>query len=352
MTASLEILDKGFMTTIQDLGRFGSQALGMPVSGALDPFQLRMANALVGNPENTGALEIRLAGPTFKVNAHNVKIALTGTDSYIEILKPEKQIITANRSITLTQEQTFRIGPLTDSATCYLAVAGGFDVASVYHSQSTYVIGKIGGFEGRPLEVDDQLPLVFDKASDQGDNILTRPFNWGPSNTINVIFGPQADYFTKDALSRFTTTRYRVSSQSNRMGMRLEGETLAHKDSFNINSDGLVTGSIQVPGTGLPIILLADHQTTGGYPKLGTVISSDIPLLGRMLPGSEFRFQQVSVEEAENKRRALEKSFQDSLASILKLSENQYLLDYMLWNSNLISGVVYGNPNEDVLTFI
>ncbi len=315
MTARLIVDHPGLMTTVQDMGRFGTQALGVPVSGALDIDALRLANALVGNPPNAAALEIRMVGPTLQVTGGPARVALTGTQVPIEIISETATTIPAGQSALLSPGTRFRIGATRDTGVCYLGVQGSFAIVPELGSLSTYLPGKMGGVQGRALVKGDALPIGGDlpttgaeRRSDQ--SVLA---NVGP---VRVILGPQDDYFTPPALRTFLTSRYKVTARSNRMGLQLDGATLSHARGYNIASDGIVAGSIQVTGTGQPIILLADRQTTGGYPKIATVISADLPRLGRMTAGQTINFTPISVEDAETLRRIKEEQFQHALEAL------------------------------------
>lgn len=338
MSGLLKVEAPGLSTTLQDLGRVGFQSLGLPVSGALDPIALRIANALVGNSEGQGALEIRFLGPTLSVEADAVRVALAGTQAPIEVLEPSRQITPAGRSVTLHRGWKFRIGAVADSGVCYLAVGGGFDAPKVFESQSTYVRGGLGGFEGRALQIGDSLPLAFGDGPTGLERAALRTFDYGNDGPIRVVLGPQAEYFTEAGLQTFLKQEFTVSREADRMGVRLDGPTIEHAKGFNIPSDGIVTGSIQVPGSGLPIVLLADRQTTGGYPKIAAVASSDLPRLGRMRPGATLRFAAIDVPEAEALRRAQEAQLHDLISGIRLthgLGEN---LEDLLLSENLISG--------------
>ena len=347
MTTHLKILDPGFITTIQDYGRYGHQAIGVSVSGALDRYNLELANHLVGNSLGEAAFEIRLKSPTFEVQADCVTIALTGTEASIELIEPLNEQIAAYRSVTLNRGQQFRIGSIADSAVCYLAVKGGFNLPHIYGSLSTCLSAGFGGFKGRRLLAGDEIPLNENAARQQDLMALPSPFieplfQYRKNPIIRAISGPQADYFTSAAHEIFFSTPYTLSKESNRMGARLEGAPLAHVDSFNIASDGIVKGAIQVPGNGLPIILLADCQTTGGYPKIATVISTDLPLLGRMMAGTEFRFENVTVAEAEQILKQNADLHHKRLDAITKLENIANSLEERLRNTNLISGIIDG----------
>ena len=342
MSTGLEVITPGLMTSVQDRGRFGFQALGISVSGALDPDGFDLANALAGNEAGTGALEIRMLGPTLKVTADSVTVALAGTATAIEVMAPEKEVIPACRSVTLLKGQVFRVGAVSDSAVCYLAVHGGFDLPPIYGSQSTCMSAGFGGFHGRILEKGDCLPLRKAAAESLSQRILRRPPEPDSSPVIRVIAGPQDDYFSAAGIETFFGRGYTVSQAVNRMGMRLEGAAVAHEKGFNIASDGIVRGAIQVPGNGLPIILMADCQTTGGYPKIATVISTDMPKLGRMMPGADIRFEAVSVEEAEAVARDHHERKAALVDSIETFSGSVQQLEHLLMTQNLISGVTAG----------
>ena len=342
MSTGLEVITPGLMTSVQDRGRFGFQALGISVSGALDPDGFDLANALAGNEAGTGALEIRMLGPTLEVTAESVTVALAGTGAGIEVMSPEREMISACRSVTFRKGQVFRIGAIGDSAVCYLAVHGGFDLPDVYGSQSTCMSAGFGGFHGRILEKGDCLPLRKAAAESVSQRILRRPPEPDSSPVIRVIAGPQDDYFSAAGIETFFGTGYTVSQAVNRMGMRLEGAAVAHEKGFNIASDGIVRGAIQVPGNGLPIILMADCQTTGGYPKIATVISTDMPKLGRMMPGADIRFEAVSVEEAEAVARDHHERKAALVDSIETFSSSVQQLEHLLMTQNLISGVTAG----------
>ena len=342
MSTGLEVITPGLMTSVQDRGRFGFQALGISVSGALDPDGFDLANALAGNEAGTGALEIRMLGPTLEVTAESMTLALAGTGAGIEVMSPEREMISACRSVTFRKGQVFRIGAIGDSAVCYLAVHGGFDLPDVYGSQSTCMSAGFGGFHGRILEKGDCLPLRKAAAESLSQRILRRPPEPDSSPVIRVIAGPQDDYFSAAGIETFFGTGYTVSQAVNRMGMRLEGAAVAHEKGFNIASDGIVRGAIQVPGNGLPIILMADCQTTGGYPKIATVISTDMPKLGRMMPGADIRFEAVSVEEAEAVARDHHERKAALVDSIETFSGSVQQLEHLLMTQNLISGVTAG----------
>jgi biotin-dependent carboxylase-like uncharacterized protein len=344
MSPALRVLAAGLSTTVQDLGRPGYQRLGVPVGGALDPVALRAANALAGNAPNIGALEVAYVGPALAVEADDVRLSFAGAQAVIEILPDASATrgrhIDAMRSIRLRRGEVVRIGSLSGGAVLYIAVEGGFDIAPVLGSTSTYIRGGLGGWQGRALVAGDRLPLLRNTAADHDDFRLDG-LDLGLPTCLRAVAGPQSDYFTEDEIAAFFASKYAVGAGSDRMGMRLAGRPIAHARGFNITSDAIAPGSIQVPGNGQPIVLLADRQTTGGYPKIATVISADLPALGRLPIGAKIAFERVTVEQAQELRRAHVAEIEAIRSHIVPLEADgegemaPRLLDY-----NLISGVV------------
>jgi allophanate hydrolase len=316
---ALEVIGPGLHTTVQDLGRIGFQDVGLPASGPLDRVSMRLANALVGNPPNTPALELLVQGPTLKVVADSVRVALVGSNAEIEIRSGTPRRIPAGQSLTLVRDDVFRVGVLSDSVAAYLAIEGGLELAPVLGSASTYARGRIGGLNGRRFQRGDAVPLTLGRAAVRAERALASPLDLALDQPIRVILGPQTDYFTDEAVRTFLASDYTVSAHSDRMGFRLEGPALAHAKGYNIVSDGIVTGSVQVPGSGKPIVLMVDHQTTGGYPKIATVISADIPVMGRRKPGRTLRFEAVEVSEAGRLRRQQETMIERACGAIRAL---------------------------------
>ena len=306
MKPALNITAPGVHTTVQGAKRIGYQDIGVPGSGPLDPVSFRLANVLVGNAGDIAAFELLLQGPTCEVLADAIRVALVGCGAGLEVRSERARVVPAGQSVRLTRGEVFRIGALGDSACAYLAIEGGLDVAPVLGSVSTYVRGVIGGFEGRRLRKGDVVPLRRCGAEVRAESALPRALDLGLEQPVRVVLGPQADYFTDGAVKTFLSSAYTVSPQSDRMGFRLEGPPLAHAKGYNIVSDGVMPGSIQVPGSGQPIVLMADHQTTGGYPKIATVVSADLPLIARRRPGRPIRFASIEVREAERHRKEQE----------------------------------------------
>ncbi|MGG4040199.1 biotin-dependent carboxyltransferase family protein [Bacillus smithii] len=294
----IHVTKGGMLTVVQDLGRFGYQSYGFIVSGAMDAFAMKIANITVGNPENEAVLEMNFVGPTLLFE-ENMVISLFGAD-----MLPEKngEAIAHGKPISVKKGDVLRFHAAVKGSRCYLAVKGGFDLPPVLNSKSTHLSAKIGGFHGRKLESGDRIPIR------QPSRIL--PVSWVIGNsyrhyigtedhTIRFVKGRQYDWFTEEAISRFQNEKFQITPQSDRMGYRLEGPSLSLKKSKELITEGATFGSIQVPPNGQPIILMADRQPTGGYPKIGQVIQADLPKLSQMRPGDTIQFQQISLKEAQ-----------------------------------------------------
>ncbi len=339
MTATLLVHQPGLHTTVQDMGRHGLQSMGVPVSGALDSTALRMANHLVGNEPGTAALEVLGSGPVLEVKAESVRIAVVGGNARIERLAPNATQLPMFQSICLQRGDLFRVGAVMGLAMTYLAIEGSLDLPLSMGSLSTYTRGGFGGFKGRSLESGDELPLALDAAPDR-DEFRFAERSLPGDLPIRIIPGPQDDFFTPGALQRLVSCEYTVSSAADRMGMRLQGPLLEHTRGFNITSDGTAPGSIQVPGDGLPIVLLADRQTTGGYPKIGCVISADLPTLARQRPGNKIQFALCTLDKAAEARRDLNNWFARFRTQIKQANTSGMIDSVLLQTENLVSGVV------------
>jgi antagonist of KipI len=295
---SLEILAPGPLTTVQDLGRYGFGRYGVPPSGALDSFSLRAANLLAGNPETEAGLEITLTGLRVRVLTDLV-LALCGGD--LQPYLNDKPFDMWCSQIVKKGDTLFLRAPRT-GCRAYLAVGGGISLAPVLLSKSTNLISRFGGYQGRPLRKGD---LLFSQAPDRHLQMAgkTLPPEGRPVYrgdwVIRVLPGPQDQDFTEESKRLFLDSCFTVSSQSDRTGLRLSGPAIHRKGDLgdSIISEGIVPGAIQVPGDGQPIILLVE-TVTGGYRKIATVISADLPLLGQIKPGQGLRFQDVALEEA------------------------------------------------------
>ncbi|SDX54226.1 antagonist of KipI [Marininema mesophilum] len=296
MRRYLHVEKGGLLTTIQDQGRFGYQQFGMVVAGAMDAFSHQVANCLVGNSRREATLEITMMGPVLRFG-EDIWIALTGAD-----LSPQVagKAIPMWKSYLVKAGESLSFGKIRDGVRSYLAVAGGFAVEPVMGSRSTYLKAGIGGWKGRALEKGDKLPVGLPSTTECHSRWLApdqRPHYPKPIS-LRVVLGPQASSFTEKALHTFLSSSYEITPRSDRMGYRLQGSPLHHRETADILSDATAPGSIQVPADGQPIILMADRQTTGGYGKIATVISTDLPLLAQAAPGQQVTFQSIEVEEA------------------------------------------------------
>jgi biotin-dependent carboxylase-like uncharacterized protein len=341
MKPTLRIIFPGLFTTIQDAGRYGFQRLGVSLGGALDPVSLRAANLLAGNPAYAGAIEALYVGPTFAVEADDARLAFAGADAAIELLASADAVhgerIAPMQSVRVRRGQVVRIGSLKKGASLYIAVEGGFDIEPVLGSVSTDCRGKMGGWKGRTLATDDLLPLCRARATER-DEYRIEGLDLSPPQRFRTVLGPQNDYFSETAIEGFFASGYTVSAESNRMGLRLDGPPLQHRHGFNIVSDAIATGSIQVPGGGQPIVLLADHQTTGGYPKIATVISADLPALGRLPIGAKICFAPTTVDEAARARHALNATLESLTDKMVRIATPAAIAAQLV-ECNLISGV-------------
>ena len=312
---ALLVVDPGLLTTVQDMGRHGHQRDGVPVCGALDSELLRVANLLVGNPPGAAALEVTHAGPLLEVRAPSARLAVAGGGEVTRIGRDgSEHALGSWRSTILREGERLRVGRANDGLRCVVAVEGGIAVAPVLGSRSTYLRSGFGGLRGRALQRGDLLPLHRAYAGHHPDVRLDRAtvhdagLSSDAGTPVSAVAGPQDDWVTREALDALFTKQLTVSPRSDRAGLRLDGIRLHHERGAEIISDGCAAGSIQVPGNGAPIVLLADRGTTGGYPKVATVASAHLPRLARLRPGGLVRLRRVSVEEAEGLRRERERA--------------------------------------------
>ena len=290
------IENPGLLTTIQDEGRFGYGQFGVTPSGPMDTESFQIANLLVGNPPGESALEATVLGPSFRVTEDTI-IAITGADMFPAL---NGMPIPMNRAISVTAGSEVKLQAAKNGSRTYIAFSGGLAVPLIMGSRATSLQCHIGGLDGRKLEKGDVLPLrpVCEVPQNLSRRAVSHHIRRRRENIIRVLLGPQEDAFTEEGLAAFLGTPYTVSKEFDRMGCWLEGRPIQHKTDGNIISDGIVNGAIQVPTTGQPIIMLAERQATGGYTKIATVISVDLPVIGQCCPGDILRFQAVSIEEA------------------------------------------------------
>jgi biotin-dependent carboxylase-like uncharacterized protein len=274
------------LTTIQDLGRWGHQAAGVPVAGPMDVYSHRLANQLVGNSDNAAALEITLIGPELVAHG-DLLCAIAGAEFTVLVGGHPVHHTGAFRVPT---GATIRFGERRAGARATLAVRGGIAVAPVFGSRATSILSHMGPFGGRPLATGDVLPIGNERRFDDAASSAYPMSMPRGGARLRIIPGPHGAMFTAAANQTLLSSRYIVTASSNRMGYQLSGPRLDHAGGVDILSDATPFGSIQVPGSGHPILLMADRQTTGGYPKIATVISADLPLAGQLAPGNWVEF--------------------------------------------------------------
>jgi antagonist of KipI len=284
------------LTTVQDAGRWGHQAQGVPVAGPMDPVAFRLANTIAGNPLNAALLEVTLLGPELVFDDERA-IAVTGAEFDITV---DDWSVPMYARVPVPPGGRLRFGRRRRGARAYLAVQGGIALPPVLGSQATHVISGIGGYEGRPLRAGDRIPLAHSASpATPGPSplapIVPLPDGHG---RLRVLPGPQQYLFAHDALDVLCAGRYVIAPNSDRMGFRLEGPALTHSGSADIISDATPLGVLQVPASGQPILLMADRQTTGGYPKIATVISADLTIAGQLAPGDSISFAVCSPRDA------------------------------------------------------
>lgn len=318
---SMKVVKAGLCTTIQDIGRIGYQQYGVPVSGVMDEFAFRVANFLVEADENNAVLEIPYLGPTLEFD-FDITIAITGANLSPKI---NGQDIAMWKSINIRKGDVLTFSTIRSGARAYLAFSAEIDVPFVNGSKSTLLKSRLGGFEGRQLKIGDILNFKNPKLVAKRKILASKYIpEYLKNEEIRVVLGPQDDYFTEKGINTFLNSEYEVTKEADRMGMRLEGEAIEHKNKADIISDAAVFGSIQVPGNGKPIILLADRQTTGGYTKIATVIKAELPKLAQMTTGNKIKFRKITVEEAEQEYINFYKKLEEIKNSIEKDNKKDY----------------------------
>lgn len=293
---AVEVIIPGMLTTVQDLGRYGYQQSGMTCSGVMDQQAYRKANYLVGNPETAAVLEFTVYGGSYRFTQDTI-LALTGADMGAVI---EEQPVEMNCAVAVKKGAVLNLGMASKGCRTYLAVSGGFMVPLVMGSYATNIRCEMGGFHGRKLKRGDvleigQSPAAFSEIKNRKVSIP----EYSDEVEVRVIPGPQEEMFTQKGLHTFYSGYYQVREDSDRMGYRLDGSMIESKNGTDIVSDGITFGSIQVTASGKPIILMADHQTTGGYAKIGTVCRMDLSKVAQCKPGDRIHFKKIDVEKAQ-----------------------------------------------------
>jgi len=281
----------GPASSVQDRGRYGAQRYGLVPSGAMDQLALAAANTLLGNDPFAAAVEIGPFTASFTARDGAVRLALAGAERSADIAG---RTVAMNSSMTVAEGETLTLGFAKGGAFSYLAIEGGIDGGAMFGSRSVNQRAGLGSPYPRPLQAGDELSAK--PASGAAERRIELPETSGP---IRVVWGPQDDEFSDEARQLFIDSEWKISATSDRMGYRLEGPVIKHLHGHNIVSDGTVRGSIQVPGNGAPIVLMPDRGTTGGYPKIATVISADFGRFAQTPAGTAFRFKAVSIKEAQ-----------------------------------------------------
>ena len=294
-----EVLRPGINTTIQDKGRNHLYHIGIAVSGAIDQRKYKLANSLVGNQLDEAVIEFAYQGPLLRLNNGKINFAITG-DILFKIIRNNSKIEDGEcyKNYILEDKDQIDIISTKNSAYGYLSVKDGFKLQKIWNSYSTNTKANIGSNNGKKYSFEDK---IYIKNSNI-EKIISKKINYihSTDNIIRIIKGTNFDYFSKEAKEKFLNKNFLVSNLADRMGIRLKGPKIENIKNTNIKSEGLVRGVIQVPADGNPIIMLSDHGTIGGYPKIANVISADLDLVGQLTPGTNINFKEVSLEEAEN----------------------------------------------------
>ena len=299
MTQALTVIRPGMLTTVQDLGRWGFQSSGVPVAGPMDPCSHRVANALVRNDRHHAALEIAFIGPEIEFEDDRL-VAVAGAEFAMSL---DGVDVPPNAAFVARAGSRIRFGARVRGSRAYLAIAGGVAVTPVMGSRATHLASRLGGLDGRALTAGDRLPLGEPKKGPgrffaaTPRKVYPPPFS-GPHAHVRLLPGPQREYLSRDALDLLQSAPYSIGGESDRMGFRLEGPLLRHVRGADIISDATPLGALQVPASGQPVLLMADRQTTGGYPKVATVITADIGVAGQLGPGDTISFSICTPRDA------------------------------------------------------
>jgi biotin-dependent carboxylase-like uncharacterized protein len=312
-----QVLKPGLFTTVQDMGRFGYLKYGVPISGAMDPFSLIAANLLVENNPNDACLETTLIGAELKTLT-KTHIAITGGETELKINGENAPMW---QTLQVQEGDTISFGKIKSGCRAYLSLKGGINTPLILGSRSTYVRGGFGGINGRQLKTGDTIegfatsPLKMEYS--MPEELIPQ---YTGEFTVHVVLGPQADMFTENGITTFLSNSYKVTSEADRMGYRLEGPLIEHKAKADIVSDALLPGAIQVPKNGKPILIMRDAQTTGGYPKIAVAITPDVSLLGQAKPNDTIKFSKITMQSAQEKTKAYYRLLNNLSSMLLKRS--------------------------------
>jgi len=293
-TGSLEIVKPGLLTSVQDLGRHGNQSLGVPVAGPMDAFSHRLANQLVANEPDAATLEVTLIGPELVCDAETT-MAIAGAEFEVTL---DGRPVPPGETFGVSRGQRLKFGRVVQGARAYVGIAGGVLSPPVLGSRATHLVSHMGGIAGRALVAGDRVPVAAQPKPGATRKAVGLTLPTGGRARLRVVPGPQDDWFHADALKMVSGVSFRISPRSNRMGYRLEGPPLPRLREGELISEPVGMGAIQVPAAGEPILLMADRQTAGGYPKIGHVISADLPLAGQLAPGDFIEFILCTRQEA------------------------------------------------------
>ncbi|MBN9034867.1 MAG: biotin-dependent carboxyltransferase family protein [Rhizobiales bacterium] len=335
MTSGLTILAAGPGSTVQDAGRVGYLRYGVTGAGPMDPFAHALANRAVGNPAEAAAIEISLGGIELTVDGGAATVALAGGSFAVSL---DGQVLPSAVVAELQPGARLKVRPGAAGAWCYLAVAGGIALPPVLGSVSTHIRTGMGGLGGRALQAGDRLPISSALPAFHEAGAIVTPMLDRPPDRIRVIPGPQDDHFAPDQMEAFLAGPWTVSPRSDRMAYFLGGPTLKHRRGHDITSDGIAMGAIQVPGSGEPIVLMADRQSTGGYPKIATIIGADLGRFAQARPGTSLSFEAVTHADAVA-ARAQEQAFLGGCIPVEPLVRTHFPPEFLL-GLNLVDGVV------------
>ncbi len=326
------IQSAGLLTSVQDRGRFGHQKDGLSPAGAMDLYSMRLANLLLDNELDEAVLETTFIGPELVFTESNY-FAVTGAPMELHL---NGSPVPMGAALYAAAGSILTCGSVKAGCRSYIAFAGGLDVPVLDGSKSTLLRNAIGGWQGRKLKTGDEIGFIHPVVHLENAEVRYLPQSIENKPIIlRVIEGPQNDRFTQDGLDTFYETEYEVSQECDRMGSRLTGNKIEHQTDGNIISDGIALGAIQVPTSGLPIIMLSERQSMGGYTKIANVISVDLPRIAQAIPGTKVRFQKVRVEEAEQlwmnelkQYEQIRKHFEKEHQKAFYFQENEHLISF------------------------